>query len=145
MKEDRQTQLLWWLLPKILADMPMPFIHPERRLSLGGPPDAQIYEAARFTFRCFPILDGAAPTLQQAREFVSFVDVQRNAKRPVAVHCEAGLGRTGTMLAAYLIARGDAAEAAIASVRKIEPTAIETRQQLDFLTMYACLVHAGNG
>lgn len=49
------------------------------------------------------------------------------------------------MLAAYLIARGDAAEAAIASVRKIEPTAIETRQQLDFLTMYACLVHAGNG
>src|SRR5881394_1725668 len=30
-------RLLWWVIPGALAGMPMPFIHPERRLNLGGP------------------------------------------------------------------------------------------------------------
>src|ERR1043166_2453422 len=30
-------KLLWWVIPGALAGMPMPFIHPEPRLNLGGP------------------------------------------------------------------------------------------------------------
>src|SRR5439155_4977641 len=28
--------LLWWVIPGALAGMPMPFIHPERRMNMGG-------------------------------------------------------------------------------------------------------------
>ena len=28
--------LLWWVIPGVLAGMPMPFIHLDRRLNLGG-------------------------------------------------------------------------------------------------------------
>ncbi len=36
MNGTRQKDLLWWVIPGVLAGMPMPFIHPERRLSSGG-------------------------------------------------------------------------------------------------------------
>ncbi len=37
MRIVQQKGLLWWLIPRVLAGMPMPFIHPERRMAGGGP------------------------------------------------------------------------------------------------------------
>ena len=37
MNGTRPKDLLWWVIPGVLAGMPMPFIHPERRLNSGGP------------------------------------------------------------------------------------------------------------
>jgi atypical dual specificity phosphatase len=155
--------LLWWLIPGELAGMPMPFIHPERRMNGGGalddhadeltilnaagiravvsllnlPGDAPVYASAGFAFLCLPVPDGGAPTLEQAEQSVRFVGEQKAAGHPVAVHCEAGLGRTGTLLATWLIAQGATAEAAIKQVREVEPAAIETAQQVRFLFRYA--------
>jgi atypical dual specificity phosphatase len=143
--------------------MPMPFVHPERRLNLGGPlnayddelpelyaagiravvsllnipTDRAVFESAGFSFLCLPVPDGGAPTPEQAGEFVRFVDEQRQAHRPVAVHCEAGLGRTGTVLAVYLISQGDTAEMAIRRVREVEKVAVETARQIVFLEEFA--------
>jgi atypical dual specificity phosphatase len=143
--------------------MPMPFVHPERRLNFGGaltayedelsqlysagvravvsllniPTDAGVYESAGFAFLCLPVPDGAAPTMEQALEFVRFVIEQREIQRPVAVHCEAGLGRTGTMLAVYLIAQGQSAEMAIRRIREVEKAAVETSRQIQFLEQFA--------
>lgn len=33
---DAANHLLWWVIPDTLAGMPMPFIHPERRMNGGG-------------------------------------------------------------------------------------------------------------
>jgi atypical dual specificity phosphatase len=99
--------------------------------------DRAVFESAGFSFLCLPVPDGGAPTLEQAGEFVRFVEEQRQAHRPVAVHCEAGLGRTGTMLAVYLISQGDTAEMAIRRVREVEKVAVETGRQIVFLEEFA--------
>jgi atypical dual specificity phosphatase len=147
--------------------MPMPYIHLDRRMAGGGAltafedemaalhaagvravvcllniqGDAPVYEAAGFSFLCLPVPDGGAPTFEQAEEFVHFVTEQRAAQRPVVVHCEAGLGRTGTLLATYLVAQGESAAAAIERVRAAEKVAVETRHQIHFLEQYAERVH----
>lgn len=141
----------------------MPFIHPERRMNLGGAlsayedelpvlysagiravvsllnlhSDAAIFESAGFSFLCLPVPDGGAPSLEQAVQFIRFVEDQRKAQQPVAVHCEAGLGRTGTVLATYLIAQGANADEAIQRIREVEKTAIETHRQIQFLHEWA--------
>jgi protein-tyrosine phosphatase len=163
MSSAQQNNLVWWVIPDVLAGMPMPFVHPERRMAGGGvltafddelpplhsvgvravvsllniPSDALVYESAGFAFLCLPVPDGGSPTMEQAEEFVRFICEQRAAQRPVAVHCEAGLGRTGTLLATYLIAQGDGAAAAIARVRAVERVAVETARQIQFLEQYA--------
>jgi atypical dual specificity phosphatase len=158
-----KQNLLWWVLPGALAGMPMPFIHSERRMAGGGPltafndelptlhaagvravvsllnipSDASVYESAGFSFLCLPVPDGGAPTIEQVGKFIRFVNGQITSHRPVAVHCQAGIGRTGTLLAAYLIYQGDDATKAINRVRTVEKAAIETPIQILFLEQYA--------
>ena len=107
---------------------------------LNIPSDAAVFESAGFAFLCLPVPDGGAPTPDQATDFVRFVNEHRAAQRPVAVHCEAGIGRTGTMLAVYLIAQGESAEAAIRRVREVEKVAVETACQIRFLEQFAAQV-----
>jgi len=76
-----------------------------------------------------PIADFAAPTLQQMIDFVEVVSESTGRGEPVAVHCAAGLGRSGTMAAVYLVAKGTSADDAIAGVRELRPGSIETGEQ----------------
>ena len=100
---------------------------------LNIPSDAKLYTEAGFAFLCLPVADGKPPSLQQVSEFVAFVDESRQQGKGVAVHCEAGCGRTGTMLCANLIAKGETPQGALNRVRSVEPSAVETASQIEFL------------
>ena len=83
-----------------------------------------------------PVPDMSAPTLKQMDAFVRRLDNLLKTGHKVVVHCGAGLGRTGTMLAAYLVHTGLSAEDALKEVRLRRPGAIESRTQEDAVRDY---------
>ncbi len=92
------------------------------------------------TYLHLPVADMHAPTLEDIVAFAEFVEAAERAQRPVVVHCGAGLGRTGTMLAAYLVGCGYEVRQAIERVRSQRPGSIETREQEAVLFAYSAYV-----
>lgn len=95
-----------------------------------------LIEEFGFEYKHIPIPDFSTPTLEQIEEFVTFVNNLLSSKKKIVVHCEAGIGRTGTMLACYLVSKGYNAENAISEVRKRRPGSIETMEQEDTVVKY---------
>lgn len=83
-----------------------------------------------------PTLDGYPPGREQIERIISFIEAQNAAGRAVAVHCAAGHGRTGTVLACCLVKTGLSAAEAIANVRDLDPFAIETPAQETAILAY---------
>jgi len=93
------------------------------------PPPTSLVESAGLAHAHFPIVDMTPPTLDQQLEFVALLDDAFARGDRVGVHCLAGMGRTGTMLATWFVSTGLSAEDAIAHVRAARPGSIETTAQ----------------
>ena len=84
-----------------------------------------------------PVADLTAPTQAQLDQGVSAIADALAAGQRVAVHCGAGLGRTGTLLAAYFVSQGLDPTAAIERVRAYRPGSVETSDQVAAVAAYA--------
>jgi atypical dual specificity phosphatase len=89
-----------------------------------------------FSYEHVPVPDFYAPTLEQIVRAVEFIEAHRGEGAGVLVHCTAGQGRTGTILAAFLVGQGMSAEEAIATVRQLRPGSIETLEQEHAVQVY---------
>lgn len=93
-------------------------------------PDAAELEEEGFEHLRLPVRDFSAPTAKQIDRFVAFVRrSRRKTGKAVAVHCGSGLGRTGTMLACFLVAEGRSPAQALTEVRSKRPGSVETKEQ----------------
>jgi atypical dual specificity phosphatase len=84
-----------------------------------------------------PVEDMEAPTQEQLDRCVSAIERASQGGMGVVVHCGAGLGRTGVVLAVYFVAQGTSAQNAIGKVRRLRPGSIETDEQADAVVEFA--------
>jgi atypical dual specificity phosphatase len=84
-----------------------------------------------------PIPDFSAPGPETRDRAMTFVERNLAEDRPVLVHCGAGYGRTGTILACYLVHGGEDPDEAIRIVRARRPGSIETLAQERAVRLYA--------
>lgn len=81
--------------------------------------------------------DFAAPELEDIDRAIEFIDAQAEKGRPVMVHCAAGKGRTGVILAAYLIKKeGLSSQESIDKIRAMRPGSIQSEAQEWAIEMY---------
>jgi atypical dual specificity phosphatase len=144
-----------WLLPGQLAGTPLPGIVHEVRHDLEALRCVGITRLITLTETAFdaalagefgigcvhsPMADMHPPTHQQAIVLCQTIDLALAAQEVVAVHCLAGLGRTGTLLTAYWLWRNGgqvSALDALEHVRQIEPGWVQSEAQLRFLEEFA--------
>lgn len=99
--------------------------------------DQDILQKHGLTNIHLPIFDRESPSINQTHMLLVRMQKFIDAGERLAVHCKAGLGRTGTILAAWLIREGGlSADDAIARLRRINNGYIQSQDQEDFLHAY---------
>jgi atypical dual specificity phosphatase len=76
-----------------------------------------------------PMVDMEAPSQEDLDRCISAITRAQERQMGVAVHCGAGLGRTGVVLACYLVTTGLSASNAVARVRRLRAGSVETEDQ----------------
>lgn len=87
-----------------------------------------------------PMLDMHPPTKEQVAQVFAFLNRMRQAQKPVYLHCEVGMGRTGTMLHALALMDGmtlDEAKRKIETARPLSRFNELTKRQQAFLQRLA--------
>jgi atypical dual specificity phosphatase len=151
--------LFRWLIPDVLAGMERPtsaadllhIVEKEGIRILVSLTEAclfscheEVITSLGLTYYHMPVKDFHPPTTEQLKVFVELVDIHRAMGRPVAVHCAAGCGRTGSFLAAYLIHHERlGSQEAITQLRRRyrddcgdEPNAQQQDRLAEFATLY---------
>jgi ADP-ribosyl-[dinitrogen reductase] hydrolase len=130
LEADLQTIQAWG------ASAVLSLVEPHEFARLGVPDFAQAIARTPLQWIQVPITDMATPgpaSLAAWRAHGPALLRALNSGQRVLVHCAAGLGRTGMLVAKLLVLNGVGAEEAIAQVRRARPGTIETEAQADWV------------
>jgi len=153
-EESRLPKNFSWLVEAKLAGCARPETEAELRglhaagikaiISLTGTP---LYPepVRRLGFEYLHSHISGTPTTFQLSEILDFIEARNDESKPVVVHCAEGKGRTGTVLAAYLVSKGLAAWEAVSKVRELRPGSIQTVEQETAIRHFEKAVRESSG
>jgi atypical dual specificity phosphatase len=127
-RPENEAQLRWLRDKGIKA---LVCLNKERPLD-----DKQVRELG-FEYLFVPVKDFTAPTQDDIVEFVRFAQEMIGHRMPVVVCCGAGIGRTGTMLAAYLVNLCFSPEEALKKIEVVRGVGVESFSQREAVFEYA--------
>lgn len=84
------------------------------------------------------VKDYGVPSLEVLDNIVDYINIKiTKEEKPLVVHCAAGKGRTGTILAAYLLKQDNiSSQDAIKKIRSLRPGSIQSKIQEEILHEY---------
>jgi protein-tyrosine phosphatase len=104
---------------------------------LGLSKEGEILNEHGIDFVSYPIKDRNLPNIDDFREFVEDIYDRLKNGENVAIHCRAGIGRTGVMSSCLLIKDGYESDIAMDMVAAARGTQIpDTDAQFDFICEY---------
>ena len=127
-RPENETQLRWLRDKGIRA---LVCLNKERPLD-----DKQARELG-FEYLFLPVKDFTAPTQADMIVFVRFAHEMIGHNMPVVVCCGAGIGRTGTMLAVYLVSLCFSPEEALKKIEVMRGVGVESCSQREAVFEYA--------
>ena len=87
-------------------------------------------QGAGLTSFHIPMGDHQNPTMESLKQAVALIEAEVSRQRGVVVHCLAGQGRTGCVLAAYIVhSKRIGAGQSIIALRKLKPEFVESQQE----------------
>ncbi len=101
------------------------------------PPRRQWVNEAGLMLVHLPVADMQPPAPDQLEKSIETINRAHEAKMGVAVHCGAGLGRTGVVLACWFVTKDLGFKNAVARVRRLRPGSIETPEQEEAVSDFA--------
>lgn len=95
----------------------------------------ELERQAGFTVYWLPIFDALAPEFDELDEAVAWLADQLDQGKKVLIHCRFGVGRSGTVIAAYLLKRGKSMSQ-VNEILKKSPATPTSKDQQRFIRDY---------
>ncbi len=89
----------------------------------------ELERQAGFIVYWLPISDALAPEFDEMDEALTWLADQINEGKKVLIHCRFGVGRSGTVVAAYLLKRGKSIAQVMEIMKKTSATPTSKEQQ----------------
>lgn len=82
------------------------------------------------TIKHLSLVDHSIASVDKILEAIDFIQKSIDSNSGILIHCRAGKGRTGTILASYFINSGLDVQKSIKHIRKLRPGSVEKKQIL---------------
>lgn len=95
--------------------------------------DGNLIVKYKFRYLHLPIKDFDVPKMDDIKKFLRWMKLMEKWKIPTLIHCDAGIGRTGTMLAILFLSKGKTPKESIEFVKEKRNFGLESIKQESFI------------
>ena len=126
-------------------DVVISLLEKSEAYDLGLNKEAEQTEAVGLSFFQFPIKDRSIPTAKMVQDIIALIIPLLEEGENIAIHCRAGIGRSGLIACCILIYAGYSSDDAISLVSSARGIPIpDTSEQIDFIYEFEYLLSLTN-